>query len=107
MIDKNKWNIDYIGEKIIKPMYEDSIIPLTLADEIKEAIEKQIPKKPINVDSMYIPELMADRVYGECHKCGKYVSEIAKYCCECGQATDWEETHEGEEAKKAAAGKEE
>jgi hypothetical protein len=33
-------NWDMIGEKVIKPMYEDGEFPLTLADEIVKALKQ-------------------------------------------------------------------
>ena len=52
-----------------------------------EALEKQIPKKPIEIDT-----------YGEYYKCpicNKYIVDNFgcgyKFCRECGQAIDWSE----------------
>ena len=94
MIDTKIWNVDYIGEKVIKPMYEDSAFPLELADEIKSAIEKQIPKRP-KIDSWsaalcpfcgsQLSELVGDGYYKH------YTSE--KYC-NCGQLLDWSDKDE-------------
>ena len=87
MIDTSKWNISYIGEKAIKPMYEDSSFPISLADEIKSAIEKHIPKKPLGIEN--------DNRYGcvlECFECKTILSgseERPLYCPECGQKLDW------------------
>lgn len=57
------------------------------------AIEKQIPKKPINVEKHYY----------ECPCCKQdlgvsdddifvYENPIKKYCNNCGQALDWSDT---------------
>ena len=79
MIDTKKWNIDFISEKVIKPMYEDGKFPLELADQIRDVIEKQIPKKAERVGVTQI----------KC-KCG-VVIRLNKYCPYCGQRLDWEE----------------
>lgn len=79
-------NYELIGEKVIKPMFEDGYFPLTLAHEIANAIEKQIPKKPINhYDCHWLcpicNKLICDNSYG--------VEEEYKFCNMCGQAIDW------------------
>lgn len=58
--------------------------------EIKEALEKQIPKKP-NYEH-------CTEMYACCPSCGLFLSRKAKhlYCSECGQRIDW--TEESEEA---------
>ena len=58
-IIKDNWNI--IEEKVIKPMYEDGSFPLTVADEITKALQKQIPKK-------------IDRVGNKCPVCKCYLA---------------------------------
>ena len=50
-IIKENWEI--IEEKVIKPMYEDGSFPLTVADEITKALEKQTSKKPIEEEKQY------------------------------------------------------
>lgn len=76
MIDIKKYNKSYIGGKVIKPMYEDSSFPLELADQINDAIEKQIPKQPHTCGSY-------------CPTCGTIVlgtgNPLKKYCEFCGQ----------------------
>ena len=57
----------------------------TISDDVKdiaiEALEKQIPKKPIKWDSEYIcPECSADL----------YIENEEDYCTDCGQALDWD-----------------
>lgn len=50
-----------------------------------EALEKQIPKKPL-------PE---EKIYGNgiCPSCGAYfLDKSTKYCGNCGQALDWGKT---------------
>lgn len=53
-----------------------------------EAFEKQIPKKPLNREDR--PEIS----YGYCPCCSNMIDnwDDIRYCGECGQAIDWEET---------------
>lgn len=58
------------------------------ADRIKlEALEKQIPKKPLE-------DRMIQTGYWDCPICRHLVDMSANYCEHCGQALDW--TEEGE-----------
>ena len=52
-----------------------------------DALEKQIPKKPIATDEQHIRYSMNYI----CPLCGKHFSGtgIASYCYHCGQALDW------------------
>lgn len=53
-----------------------------------EALEKQIPKKPINQSEEY------DRTYGNCPCCGEMVVDYPddfRVCSNCGQVIDWGE----------------
>lgn len=56
-------------------------------DTAIEALEKQIPKKPINKENNY------QRNVGLCPCCKEIIDdwEDYKYCGECGQAIDWRE----------------
>lgn len=57
-------------------------------EEAIEALEKQIPKKPIKSDR----EIRYCDVW-ECPSCGFEWSAIAiDYCYKCGQRLDWEKT---------------
>lgn len=49
------------------------------------ALEKQIPKKPLNKTSEYNGD------YGKCPYCGRTVSDYdnLRVCTGCGQALDW------------------
>lgn len=61
---------------------------LTAYDMAIEAIEKQIPKKPINQSEEY------DRTYGNCPCCGEMVVDYPddfRVCSNCGQAINWGE----------------
>lgn len=58
---------------------------LTAMDMVTEALEKQIPKKPINYDS--IP-------HSRCPVCNNSIKVFKDaheyhYCLYCGQAIDW------------------
>lgn len=61
---------------------------LDFAETIKKALEKQIPKKPYDVDTDYMtfdcPECLS-KLYAD-----NDVRDIS-YCCVCGQALDWGE----------------
>lgn len=49
---------------------------------ILEALQKQIPKKPVN--------LAKSELYGKCAVCGNVVCVVHRHCDQCGQALDWE-----------------
>ena len=52
-----------------------------------EAIEKQVPKKPIKSDK----EIRYCEVW-KCPSCGfEWSSRVVSYCYRCGQRIDWEE----------------
>lgn len=58
------------------------------ADLLNEAVEKQIPKKPVIADEQNTRLAM-------CYKCpscnGSFTGTgIANYCYHCGQALDWD-----------------
>jgi len=40
--DMNRIVEEYIGKKVIMSLYEESVVPLTLADRIAWAIEKEL-----------------------------------------------------------------
>lgn len=71
------------GLNIEEPAHEEAMV------QIKSALEKQIPKKPILSDEQAIRYAMQYT----CPSCGKNFSGtgIADYCYHCGQALDWEE----------------
>lgn len=54
--------------------------------EIKKALEKQIPKKPTQVDKW--------GEFFQCPRCNGFVTDYfgckMKYCSRCGQALKWE-----------------
>lgn len=74
---------------------------LTIGMTLKEAVKKQIPKKPV----VYTDTRNLLDYYGnscgtyevnvfECPACGEYITDVDEpclyaYCGECGQALDW------------------
>ena len=63
-----------------------------LADE---AIEKQIPKKPLDIQESVVKWGICPICKGELNKLGSRPNRIfvnAKYCSDCGQAIDWSDT---------------
>lgn len=62
---------------------------LTIGMTLNEAVEKQIPKKPINIRVAYFGKGKG----GNCPNCMVGVNSIEyKYCRCCGQALDWGDT---------------
>lgn len=87
---------DWISEETRKRKY-DKLTVIEISDSLitlKEAIEKQIPKKPqLEADGYDDGELVYDTWI--CPECGKdYEIEYHdyKYCPECGQKIKWEES---------------
>ena len=93
-IIKENWEI--IEEKVIKPMYEDGSFSLTVADEVAKALEKQIPKKPIEEEKQYSEDygFNSDIICPVCNNYIGYYTEVMskpeymQYCNECGQRID-------------------
>lgn len=75
-----------INLKRVHPFYNWEEM-LEVRDIAIEALEKQIPKKPINKENNY------QRNIGLCPCCKEIIDdwEDYKYCSECGQAIDWGE----------------
>lgn len=57
---------------------------------IIEALEKQLAKKPIEVNDAYTPKIGEFRV-AKCPNCGHEVSDRFDVCLDCGQKLDWSE----------------
>lgn len=57
-------------------------------DNILNALEKQIPKKPIGEKYKLIEGC------GKCPNCNNFIDDMSSYrvCSRCGQAIDWSET---------------
>ena len=63
-----------------------------LADELNNAIEKQIPKKPIDICTPVVTWGLCPNCKGELNKlCGSpnRVFKTNAFCTDCGQALDW------------------
>lgn len=72
---------------------DNDSIPTTQDDlqTIKEALEKQIPKKPIEKEVIGV-SMSGYKYKGQCPKCSLTVSQfLGNYCHHCGQALDWSE----------------
>lgn len=80
----------YKGKSISKEML------IECREVIHKALEKQIPKKPIEKE--VIGASMTGYKYrGQCPKCSSTVSQYTgNYCNHCGQALDWSESEIGE-----------
>ena len=59
-------------------------------DLIIEALEKQLSKKPIEINDAYTPKIGGFRV-AKCPNCGKEVSDRFNVCLECRRKLDWSE----------------
>jgi hypothetical protein len=77
--------------------YKSPIIPKEQIDMIEgyynltiEALEKQLAKKPIEIDDAYTPKNGEFRV-AKCPNCGCAVSDRFDVCLECRQKLDWSE----------------
>lgn len=77
---------DFINQGYAGDCTPDGQLTLAL-DMAVEALEKQIPRKPVE---------QGDGITYNCPACGRYVGyfdamawETPKYCGECGQALDW------------------
>ena len=68
------------------PTYQD-VDNVELSKCIDEALEKQIPKKPINNDTKGI-RYTDSYICPNCNR-GFTGTGIADYCYHCGQALDW------------------
>ena len=64
---------------------------LTIGMTLKEAVEKQIPKKPINLSVRY----WGSAIGGNCPNCQSEAnSKEYRYCRNCGQRIDWGQENE-------------
>ena len=79
--------LKYINLKRVHPFYDWEEMK-EVRDMAIEALEKQIPKKPLNQSDEY------DRTYGNCPCCGEMVVDYPddfRVCSNCGQRLDWSE----------------
>ena len=89
MIERIKWTMQNKShnkefcEGCIQALEElEQYRALGTVEELKEAMEKQIAKKPT---------FKGDFIgFYEC-KCGAIVEKTMSYCCECGKKLDWSE----------------
>lgn len=59
-----------------------------------QAIEKQIPKKPTNINYIIRPYGVVDlKPFMATCTCGKFVTAHSDYCQYCGQTLDWRNTN--------------
>lgn len=77
--------------KVLKISEDDNSVgklKMLTYDIAIEALEKQIPKKPLKSDKT----IRYCEVW-ECHSCGfEWSGRVVDYCYKCGQAIDWEGT---------------
>lgn len=66
-------------------------------ETIKNAVEKQIPKKPLDICTPVVTWGICPFCRGELNKIGKQTNRVFKtnaYCMDCGQALDWSDNLE-------------
>lgn len=81
--------IEYL--KILKLAESDDSVGMLKKetyDMAIEALEKQIPKKPMGEKYKLIEG------FGNCPNCNNFIDDMRSYrvCSRCGQAIDWSET---------------
>lgn len=66
---------------------------------IKVILDKETPKKPNDTEKIkerfyYNEDSFGyeDVIYGTCPRCGKRLSEYYRYCSQCGQRLDWNDS---------------
>ena len=65
---------------------------LTIGMSLKEAVEKQIPKKLKKVDEQFkCPDCDCVMAFTQCSANTYKTLGMYKYCPDCGQALDWAE----------------
>ena len=79
--------------------YELTSYDVDWLKKAKEAVEKQIPKKPIQVNYIVkvygVETLLDENEFTKCPSCTYKDIEVKhgqKYCHFCGQALDWSDT---------------
>ena len=100
LIKQEIQTLEDLGE-VVSIIEEKRKKHIELYNTVIEALEKQLPKKPICVPKPYSEELgFNDEIH--CQSCSEYVGYITEgmnepeqmeYCCDCGQriAKDWSE----------------
>ena len=59
---------------------------------VKHCVNKQIPKKPLDICTPVVTWGICPTCRGELNKIGKQINRVFKtnaYCMDCGQALDW------------------
>lgn len=76
---------DFVVESIAEVARKAGVSDCTVLNKkaILKAIEKQIPKKPV--------EIAKSELYGRCAICGNTVHVGNRYCDQCGQSLEWED----------------
>ena len=74
------------GNKVLE--HEENLVAI-------EALEKQIPKKPIKSENQVVRYV--NTYYCPICELGITGTNIAKWCYHCGQKLDWEGAERGEE----------
>ena len=67
------------------------------AELLNEVLEKQIPKKPLDVQTPLVTWGLCPSCKGELSKLGGRPNRIfigTRYCSDCGQALDWNDVNE-------------
>ncbi len=76
---------------------QNEIVCSLLAEQVVEALEKQIPRKPITRNELVKTErgyaLLDENEQEYCPVCNYFVQPpCERYCSHCGQALDWSDT---------------
>ena len=76
---------DYIDKTTIKLARQSGRSDALYLNMFRDAIEKQIPKKPMDIRTWVNDRLKA----GICPNCNDGLNSDMNYCSNCGQALDW------------------
>lgn len=87
------WNDNTEAIEIIENalIFESGVINEAL-EKIKNAIEKQIPKRPFDIFTPVVTWGLCPTCKGELNKLGGRPNRVLKgnaFCSDCGQALDW------------------
>lgn len=85
----NDMTYEEVRNNFIQDLAENAYLSMCSMEEMKiviEALDKQIPKKPVTEKD----KVIFDIVCGRCPECDSAVySTTNLYCHKCGQALDW------------------
>lgn len=81
-------------DKAVKSGVEQAMkeCELTIGMTLKEAVEKQIPKKPLDICTPVVTWGLCPACKGELNKLGRRPNRVLKnqtYCMDCGQRLKW------------------